>query len=58
LEKKLPLQRFARTHRSYIIHLKWLQSVDLQEMMVSVKEKSIPLSKGFREQILGRLEQI
>lgn len=58
LEKKLPLQRFARTHRSYIIHLKWLQSVDLQEMMVSVKEKNVPLSKGFREQILARLEQI
>lgn len=58
LEKKLPLQRFARTHRSYIIHLKWLQSVDLQEMTVSVKEKNVPLSKGFREQILARLEQI
>lgn len=58
LEKKLPLQHFARTHRSFIIHLKWLQSVDLQEMMMCVKDKNIPLSKGFREQILERLEQI
>ncbi|MBC7774017.1 MAG: response regulator [Phycisphaerae bacterium] len=58
LEMKLPEGRFARTHRSNLIHLKWLQSVDLQEMTVLVKDKSVPLSKGFREQILARLDQV
>ena len=58
LELKLPESRFARTHRSNIIHLKWLQSVDLQDMMVLVKDKNVPLSKGFRDQILRRLAQV
>jgi DNA-binding LytR/AlgR family response regulator len=58
LEEKLPAQRFARTHRSYIINLKWLQSVDLQDMTVLIKDRQVPLSKGFREQILGRLDQV
>lgn len=58
LEAKLPPNRFARTHRSYLIHLKWLQSVDLQTMMTQIKDKQVPLSKGFKEGILERLAQI
>jgi len=58
LEAKLPVSRFARSHRSYIIQLRWMQSVDLQSMMIQVKDKQVPLSKGYREQILERLEQI
>lgn len=58
LETQLPETRFARTHRSNVIHLKWLQSVDLQEMTVLVKDKIVPLSKGFKEQILARLAQV
>jgi DNA-binding LytR/AlgR family response regulator len=58
LETKLPVSRFARSHRSYLIHLRWIQSVDLQAMTIQVKEKQVPLSKGCREQILERLEQI
>ncbi len=58
LEEKLPISRFARIHRSYLINLKWLQSVDLQEMTVLVKDKQVPFSKSYREKILERLEQI
>jgi len=58
LEEKLPTSRFARTHRSYLINLKWLQSVDLQDMLVLVKDKTVSLSKGFRDQILARLDQV
>lgn len=58
LEEKLPASRFARTHRSFLIHLKWLQSVDLHDMMVQVKDKSVPLSKSYREPILERLDQL
>lgn len=58
LESKLPATHFARSHRSYIIHLRWLQSVDLQSMIIQVKDKQVPLSKRYREHILGRLEQI
>lgn len=58
LECKLPESRFARTHRSYLINLQWLQNVDLHEMVVNLKGRSVPLSKGFREQILARVNQV
>lgn len=58
LEAKLPASRFARSHRSCIAHLRWLQSVDLQSIMIQVKDKQVPLSKGYREQIWEQLEKI
>lgn len=58
LEKKLPVSQFARTHRSFMIHLKWLKNIDLKEMILTLKDKQIPLSKGFKDQILARLAQL
>lgn len=58
LETKLPASRFIRSHRSYLVQLRWLQSVDLQSMTILVKDKRVPLSKGYREQLLERLDQI
>lgn len=57
-ELRLPSDRFARIHRSFIINLKWLQSIDLQDMLVIMKDKQLPLSKGHREEVLARLEQV
>ncbi|MCB9333271.1 MAG: response regulator [Lewinellaceae bacterium] len=58
LEEKLNTRQFARTHRSFLINLNQIQSVDLQENFIQVKDKSIPLSKGYRDQVLERLEQL
>ncbi len=58
LEEKLPVRQFARTHRSFLINLNQIQSVDLQENFIQIKGKSIPLSKGYRGQVLERLEQL
>lgn len=58
LEALLPSGQFARIHRSYLVQLGSLQSIDLQNMMVLMKDKSLPLSKGFRDQILQRIKQI
>lgn len=58
LESRLPEGQFVRTHRSYVIQLSCLQSVDLQNMTVLLKDKSVPLSKGFRDGLLQRLDQL
>ncbi|MBL7782716.1 MAG: response regulator [Saprospiraceae bacterium] len=58
LEAKLPPDRFARIHRGYLIHLKWLQSVDLHDMLVKVKDRDLPLGKSFRDAVLERLDQL
>jgi DNA-binding LytR/AlgR family response regulator len=58
LEARLPADRFARIHRGYLIHLKWMQSVDLHDMTVKVKDRDLPLGKSYREQVLERLQQL
>lgn len=58
MEQKVPAKHFARTHRSFLIQMKWLQSIDTQNMVVMLKDKIVPLSKGYKDQVLGRLEQI
>ncbi|MBL7827509.1 MAG: LytTR family transcriptional regulator, partial [Saprospiraceae bacterium] len=58
LEAKLPEGLFVRTHRSYIIQLSCMQSVDLQNMTVMIKDKVVPLSKGFRDNVLQKLKLI
>ncbi len=58
LESKLPAADFARTHRSYVIALRWLKSVDIQNMLVLVKDRPVPLSRSHREAVLGRFEQL
>ena len=58
LEAKLPAERFARIHRGYLIQMKWMQSVDLHDMTVKVKDRDLPLGKSFREQVLERLRQL
>lgn len=58
LEEKLPQSRFARTHRSFLIQLKWMQSVDLHDMIIHIKDRHVPLSKGYRDDLLKRLEQV
>lgn len=58
LESRLPQSQFVRTHRSFVVQINSLQSVDLQNMTVQIADKSVPLSKGFRDQVLERLAQI
>ncbi|MBL7810240.1 MAG: response regulator transcription factor [Saprospiraceae bacterium] len=58
LESRLPEGHFVRTHRSYVVQLSYLQSVDLQNMMVLLKDKSVPLSKGYRDGLLERLDMV
>ncbi|HAD12424.1 MAG TPA: hypothetical protein DCF33_08290 [Saprospirales bacterium] len=58
LESRLPEEQFLRTHRSYLVPLSFLQSIDLQNMMALLKDKSVPLSKGYRGGLLERLDQV
>lgn len=53
MESKLPKQAFARTHRSYIIRLDKI--ISIEENVVTVKEKSIPISRSYKENIMKRL---
>lgn len=58
LEEKLPLPLFVRTHRSFLINLNQIQSVDLQNNLIQIKDKHIPIGNKYREQVLALLEQL
>ncbi|PHI19235.1 DNA-binding response regulator [Lewinellaceae bacterium SD302] len=55
---KLNQEQFLRSHRSYLANLDWLESVDTNDMVIRVKGQEIPLSKGFKEEVLRRLQQL
>ncbi|EZH72111.1 chemotaxis protein CheY [Aquimarina atlantica] len=56
IESKLPQQYFMRTHRSYIIAISRINSFSNEEIIVG--KKSIPISRNYKAEVLGRLEGI
>lgn len=58
LEAKLSEDQFLRSHRSYLANVNWLESVDIGEMTIKVKNAEIPLSKGCKEAVLNRLNRL
>lgn len=56
IESKLPQQYFTRTHRSYIIAISRIDSFSNEEIVVG--KKSIPISRNYKAEVLGRLEGI
>ncbi len=56
LDEKLPGQHFIRIHRSYIINISKIDEIGTTYVVVA--QKSIPFSKGYREELLKRLQTI
>lgn len=56
MEKKLPASRFVRVHRSYMVNLSKLDVV--ADSHLEIGRKVIPLSKSFKETLLGRLRTV
>ena len=56
LEEKLPTQSFQRVHRSYIVNLKEIN--EFNHNNITVGNKTLPLSKELRPELLARLQTI
>ena len=54
IEAKLPQQDFLRIHRSYIVAKNAIDSFTSE--VVEVGKKQLPVSRGYKEQALKRLE--
>lgn len=54
IEAKLPVAKFVRVHRSYIIQIDKITILD--ENTVIVNEKNIPIGKSYRDGFLNRLK--
>ncbi len=58
LSKRLPKDSFLQTHRSFMINIGKVDSVDLQDSVIIIGEKQVPLSKRNRAVVLEKLNWI
>ncbi len=58
LAKRLPDDSFLQTHRSFLVNTTKVNSVDLQESVIILGKKQVPMSKRSREIVLKRLDWI
>jgi len=54
--KKLPQEKFAKVHRSYIVNLGKI--VDIEDSTLLIRDKVIPISRANKENLMGRLNMI
>lgn len=54
IETKLPVDRFLRTHRSFIVSIEHISSYTNE--YVEVANKAISISRSYKEQVLKKLE--
>lgn len=58
LAQKLPSPPFFSTHRSYLLNTKAIDSIDLQENSIQVRNHTVPLSKRLKEDFLKKMDWI
>ncbi len=56
IEAKLPQHQFIRIHRSFIISIPKIDSFSNEEIILN--NKSIPISRNYKPEVLGRLENM
>lgn len=55
VEAKLPKEAFIRIHRSYIIAINNIESFTNEQIVIA--EKSLPISRSYKKEVLALLEQ-
>lgn len=53
LENKLPGDQFTRTHRSYIVNIKKIKSIDSRN--IQINDKEIPLAPNHRDELMNKI---
>ncbi|MDX2002067.1 MAG: LytTR family DNA-binding domain-containing protein [Chitinophagales bacterium] len=53
IEKRLPIDKFARVHRSFIVPVNKIQNLDGN--MLVIEKKFIPIGKSYRKSLMDRL---
>jgi DNA-binding LytR/AlgR family response regulator len=60
VEQKLPLNKFARVHRSFIVNTNSINEIDDNAIIIKTAEgsKSIPIGKSYRDKLMDDLNLI
>jgi DNA-binding LytR/AlgR family response regulator len=60
IEQKLPVTKFARVHRSFIVNTNSIREIDDNAIIMKTSEgnKSIPIGKSYRDKLMDDLNLI
>lgn len=58
IEKKLPKGEFIRVHRSYIVRIDKISSIEHSFLQMENMEKQIPIGGSFREELFKKIKTI
>lgn len=58
LANKLPQNLFMQTHRSFMVNMEKVNSLDLGQGLLYVGEKGVPLGKTYKDQVMKRLNYL
>jgi DNA-binding LytR/AlgR family response regulator len=51
----LPMSQFVRIHKSYLVALDKIQSIDMTNLKIG--NTTLPLSRNYRDALMGRIEE-
>jgi DNA-binding LytR/AlgR family response regulator len=54
IEEQLPNQLFVRIHKSFLVAIPAIQTIDGNEVITSLMR--LPISKNYRNEVLNRIE--
>lgn len=54
IEEQLPAELFARIHKSFLVAISAIQTIDGNEVITS--SMRLPLSKNYRNEVMSRIE--
>jgi DNA-binding LytR/AlgR family response regulator len=59
LEDRLPVHKFKRVHRSYIVNIKRITAIlgNMVELMEAGKIKQLPIGKNYRDELLDMINE-
>ena len=55
MQEQLPQDQFIRTHKSFLVAVNAIQSIDGNE--VTLETGKIPISKNYKEGVMSRIEK-
>lgn len=55
IEKKLPMESFMRVHRSYILNLKKIKSIESSIVILEDSDKKIPIGGSYKDDLYEKL---
>jgi DNA-binding LytR/AlgR family response regulator len=58
IEAKLPSRQFVRVHRSFIVNLSKVKTVEENTLYMSTKGLTIPIGRLYKEQLMNRLNLV